>query len=1345
MATNSWSGGRESVGGDVKAEEGMTLPSLSSINQQANNVDAAASTEDSNYKPLNVKDALSYLEQVKFQFSSRPDIYNLFLDIMKDFKSQNIDTPGVIERVSTLFKGFNNLIQGFNTFLPPGYRIECSQDPNDPIKVITPVGNSTVMINNVNSRSQTPTLHSNGNALTNGPQNNQSSGLLGSRNNSLAKMDNGAIPVAPRENISQQQTLDDSRDKVSSDVEFSQAISYVNKIKTRFMDQPDIYKQFLEILQTYQREQKPISEVYQQVEVLFHDAPDLLDDFKRFLPDNQANNEHIQGTGYSVPITKGSYTLEGPVNQPNLPPIGSFPPPLNTNGPPNSYDIAMRQQQVHNKANSESSEQSHQAPDSFNVRQNMMNLSSMMTAPSTNQGNLEEIGHQSKETNSHSQLSQNSPHGHASSSFLKHQADIYSNDNVALSGVRDTIQYTENNRSRNNEYLDNAVGSSNENQLMDDTPVRPEIDLDPSLVPVVPEPTQPIEDNLNLSEETTFFEKVKKFLGNKQTYMEFLKFLNLYSQDLITLEDLVNKVSFYLASSEELLHWFKVFVGYSDSPKTMEAIIHEKHKLDLDMCEAYGPSYKRLPKTDTYMPCSGRDEMCWEILNDEWVGHPVWASEDSGYIAHRKNQYEETLFKIEEERHEYDYYIESNLRTIQTLETIANKIENMGMTEKMQFKLPPGLSHSSTTIYKKVIRKVYDKERGYEMIDLLHEFPAFAVPLILKRLKQKDEEWRRYQREWNKVWRDLEQKVFFKSLDHLGLTFKQADKKLLTTKQLVSEISSIKVDQTNKRIHWLTPKPQSQLDYDFPDTDVFFDVLKLATVFVVKNSTYSNPEKERLKDFFKVFTNLVFNLPYDEIKQALRDFEKELELSSKLSTSEPSSNESNKRTIYETEREVDVRSLREILKRTRYQKIKFLKDSSGGKSPTFEDGIPENEESDSFEYSNIEQDLKKPWLMGNLVEKTNLEGLIYNRQVFNFIANTNIYVFLRHYITLYERLLEVKNINEEVTRDISARKVTKFAEDLDLTFKQLKQTGLEFDSTDAYRQLLKLSMRLIEGEVEHQWFEESLRQAYNNKAFKIYTIDKVIQSLVKHAYTLMTDSKTADIMNLFEKDRLCENTSTKDQILYRLQARSYMSNTENMFRIELDKLTRHVSIQYVALDDLTLAEPTSLEDRWKYYLTSYALPHPTEGIEHGELKLPFLERIVEFDQEYDVDADDKISLKVSPEGTATSSLRISIDPEDYSLNVECGSYDVFSRNSLKRFPRESTDKLAKKATQVKDRINQVLNKKFENYTKRKEHPELRLSSKEDGDSERNKDQEASGAPVTTQEDSMLNPPTDQSI
>lgn len=50
-------------------------------------------------------------------------------------------------------------------------------------------------------------------------------------------------------------------DSKRAPVEFNHAINYVNKIKQRFSNEPDTYKQFLEILQTYQKEQKPIHDV----------------------------------------------------------------------------------------------------------------------------------------------------------------------------------------------------------------------------------------------------------------------------------------------------------------------------------------------------------------------------------------------------------------------------------------------------------------------------------------------------------------------------------------------------------------------------------------------------------------------------------------------------------------------------------------------------------------------------------------------------------------------------------------------------------------------------------------------------------------------------------------------------------------------------------------------------------------------------------------------------------------------------------------------------------------------------------------------------------------------------
>lgn len=44
-------------------------------------------------------------------------------------------------------------------------------------------------------------------------------------------------------------------------MEFNHAINYVNKIKNRFVRDPDTYKAFLEILQTYQKEGRAIQDV----------------------------------------------------------------------------------------------------------------------------------------------------------------------------------------------------------------------------------------------------------------------------------------------------------------------------------------------------------------------------------------------------------------------------------------------------------------------------------------------------------------------------------------------------------------------------------------------------------------------------------------------------------------------------------------------------------------------------------------------------------------------------------------------------------------------------------------------------------------------------------------------------------------------------------------------------------------------------------------------------------------------------------------------------------------------------------------------------------------------------
>jgi len=61
--------------------------------------------------------------------------------------------------------------------------------------------------------------------------------------------------------------------------------AFLSLAHTVFVAQPETYKAFLEILHTYQKEQRGIKDVLEQVSTLFADHPDLLKEFTYFLPD----------------------------------------------------------------------------------------------------------------------------------------------------------------------------------------------------------------------------------------------------------------------------------------------------------------------------------------------------------------------------------------------------------------------------------------------------------------------------------------------------------------------------------------------------------------------------------------------------------------------------------------------------------------------------------------------------------------------------------------------------------------------------------------------------------------------------------------------------------------------------------------------------------------------------------------------------------------------------------------------------------------------------------------------------------------------------------------------------
>ncbi|XP_051136877.1 paired amphipathic helix protein Sin3-like 4 [Andrographis paniculata] len=68
-------------------------------------------------------------------------------------------------------------------------------------------------------------------------------------------------------------------------LEFDEAINFVSKIKATFQGQDHVYISFLKLLNMYRSGRKSITEVHQEVEVLFRGHHDLLVEFTHFLPD----------------------------------------------------------------------------------------------------------------------------------------------------------------------------------------------------------------------------------------------------------------------------------------------------------------------------------------------------------------------------------------------------------------------------------------------------------------------------------------------------------------------------------------------------------------------------------------------------------------------------------------------------------------------------------------------------------------------------------------------------------------------------------------------------------------------------------------------------------------------------------------------------------------------------------------------------------------------------------------------------------------------------------------------------------------------------------------------------
>lgn len=128
--------------------------------------------------------------------------------------------------------------------------------------------------------------------------------------------------------------------------------------------------------------------------------------------------------------------------------------------------------------------------------------------------------------------------------------------------------------------------------------------VEPTLTPVVPEPIPPPSAAAANPEELAFFDRVKKYLGNRTSMTEFLKLCNLFSQQIIDRDSLYHQGCNYLMANQELLSFWKTFLQYDPQDVVVDNVpAPPTGKVSLSNCRAFGPSYRLLPKRVCTFEC----------------------------------------------------------------------------------------------------------------------------------------------------------------------------------------------------------------------------------------------------------------------------------------------------------------------------------------------------------------------------------------------------------------------------------------------------------------------------------------------------------------------------------------------------------------------------------------------------------------------------------------------------------------------------------------------------------------------------------------------------------------------
>jgi paired amphipathic helix protein Sin3a len=161
------------------------------------------------------------------------------------------------------------------------------------------------------------------------------------------------------------------------------------------------------------------------------------------------------------------------------------------------------------------------------------------------------------------------------------------------------------------------------------------------------------------------------------------------------------------------------------------------------------------------------------------------------------------------------------------------------------------------------------------LVEAIRKKPAKALPVLIQRMKSKDEEWREARRGFLKTWREQNEKYHYKAMDHQGINFKQTDSKKLRSKALLSEIETLydnRIESAEKE--GKEPSIGPHLSLSYADKQILDDAAMLL-IHYARRQTATPAHREERNKLLKLIHNFLPSLYFHQ--SGLIGAEEELE------------------------------------------------------------------------------------------------------------------------------------------------------------------------------------------------------------------------------------------------------------------------------------------------------------------------------------------------------------------------------------------------------------------------------------------------------------------------------------